>query len=132
MCECGTRYCFKCLGEPHEPCSCKEVEEWTHLTKSEKPNEAWIKCNTKVCPGCNNPIERALGCNLMACKCGVHFCYNCSQPWDQDHKDHFICPNEIVKKKSTEAIPNITLQYSTFVVSNGFEKNAEKEAKESD
>jgi ariadne-1 len=33
-CKCGTRFCFKCGREPHEPCTCEEIEKWFVLTRN--------------------------------------------------------------------------------------------------
>ena len=39
----------------------------------------WILMNTKMCPGCKNPIEKNGGCNHMTCsKCNCKFCWVCT------------------------------------------------------
>ncbi|EAR97041.1 helicase carboxy-terminal domain protein (macronuclear) [Tetrahymena thermophila SB210] len=35
------------------------------------------KLNYKQCPGCNDMIQKSMGCNHMTCKCGAHFCFQC-------------------------------------------------------
>ncbi|KAL4510225.1 hypothetical protein ABPG72_010418 [Tetrahymena utriculariae] len=35
------------------------------------------KLNYKQCPACKDMIQKSMGCNHMACKCGAHFCFQC-------------------------------------------------------
>jgi hypothetical protein len=37
-----------------------------------------VKRPTKQCPQCTIAIEKASGCNHIACSCGAHFCWECS------------------------------------------------------
>ena len=69
---------------------------------AEEADAKWISANAKICPWCKKAVERAMGCNFMACTCGKNFCYMCSRPWEPDHKDHFKC--HIYKKKPDEAV----------------------------
>ena len=37
--------------------------------------------NTKLkqCPNCKNMVEKADGCNAIACRCGIQFCFVCGK-----------------------------------------------------
>jgi len=37
-CKCGIKFCFKCLNEEHEPCSCEMVGSWKLLNENESQN----------------------------------------------------------------------------------------------
>ncbi|KAM0065920.1 putative IBR domain, E3 ubiquitin ligase RBR family [Helianthus debilis subsp. tardiflorus] len=39
----------------------------------------WMKC-----PKCKHFVEKVDGCNFIACRCGLGFCYQCGQPCDHD------------------------------------------------
>ena len=86
-CPCGELYCFKCVQEPHEPASCRDVQRWRELLNSEERNSIWIKNNTRECPKCHQPIEKKVGCSHMKCICGCQFCYECNKSWDEAHRE---------------------------------------------
>eukprot|EP00438_Fugacium_kawagutii_P028640 Skav218554 [mRNA] locus=scaffold2599:268401:272231:- [translate_table: standard] len=54
----------------------------------------WIKANTKLCPKCQNPIEKNGGCMHMTCRkpggCGHEFCWICMKSW-RDHRQCNAC-----------------------------------------
>jgi hypothetical protein len=33
----------------------------------------------KQCPNCKNMVEKAEGCNAVACRCGIQFCFLCGK-----------------------------------------------------
>lgn len=46
--------------------------------KMDVSNQEWLEKNSKPCPCCKFPIERALGCNKILCtNCETHFCWLC-------------------------------------------------------
>ncbi|CAG8582921.1 7621_t:CDS:2 [Paraglomus occultum] len=46
--------------------------------KDTRANEEWLKSNAQLCPQCETPIEKSMGCNHMRCtRCHTHFCYLC-------------------------------------------------------
>ena len=76
-------WCFSCQEESHWPCSCsiaqwyakwKAGREQVHIDKDAirkliiKSYE-WIKTFSKLCPGCNKPIEKNGGTHTIA-TCG--------------------------------------------------------------
>lgn len=68
-------------------------------------DDDYIKRITKKCPKCHSPIQRADGCNYMACNlCKFEFCWLCEQPWHPTHRDHFQCPKlqESLKGQSSK------------------------------
>jgi ariadne-1 len=107
-CPCGTSYCFKCLKEPHNPCSCEIYEKFLSINRTnsvEDDNKRWIEANTKECPHCKQKIQRSQGCNYMLCDpkaggCGHAFCYVCETDWAKHSQDHFNC------NKYTDAVKN--------------------------
>eukprot|EP00884_Botryococcus_braunii_P009051 jgi/Botrbrau1/18147/Bobra.53_1s0018.1 len=88
-CACGYRFCFTCLGTPHEPASCLEAEEWGKVMRAVRQEAAnrdqmWMQRNTKSCPGCGSRIQKNGGCNHMACtQCRRHFCWVCGGDWSE-------------------------------------------------
>ena len=107
-CPCGTSYCFKCLKEPHRPCTCEIYNKFISINRSttvEDDNKRWIEANTKECPHCHQKIQKSQGCNYMLCDpkaggCGHAFCYVCETDWSKHSQDHFNC------NKYTEAVKN--------------------------
>ncbi|GIL45958.1 hypothetical protein Vafri_3067 [Volvox africanus] len=76
-CVCGKVFCFKCLKEPHTPCTCKMWDEWDEKIHGDSETRNWFMANTKPCPKCQKPVEKNGGCNLVMCKCGQAFCWLC-------------------------------------------------------
>ena len=107
-CPCGTSYCFKCLKEPHRPCTCEIYSKFLSINRSttvEDDNKRWIEANTKECPHCHQKIQKSQGCNYMLCDkraggCGHAFCYVCETDWSKHSQDHFNC------NKYTDAVKN--------------------------
>ena len=109
-CDCGTRFCFSCGKNAHQPCSCEMLNFWDMKNNSESENVLWIKANTKPCPKCNKNIEKNQGCNHMTCQkqsggCGHQFCWLCFSSWS-DH-DTAKCNNYIANSGKAEAIRKI-------------------------
>ncbi|KXZ51910.1 hypothetical protein GPECTOR_11g38 [Gonium pectorale] len=76
-CKCGKVFCFKCLKDPHTPCTCKMWDEWDEKIHGDSETRNWFMANTKPCPKCSKPVEKNGGCNLVMCKCGQAFCWLC-------------------------------------------------------
>jgi ariadne-1 len=70
-CPCGFSFCFNCTEQAHSPCPCTIWEKWS-AKSNDSENIKWIINNTKSCPKCFKPIEKAGGCNLVRCKCGQY------------------------------------------------------------
>ena len=58
QCTCGTRFCFRCSGEAHEPCRCALVDKWKQKCGNDSETANWILSNTKKCPLCSVRIEK--------------------------------------------------------------------------
>lgn len=72
---CSTSFCFGCRGPPHQPAKCSSFTKWNQIFGC---STYWVKKNSKPCPSCNVPIEKADGCNFMTCsRCSVNFCWLC-------------------------------------------------------
>jgi len=84
-CACGMVWCFGCGTDAHLPVSCETVHKWESKNRDSSGDATWIKVNTKLCPKCQNPIEKNGGCMHMTCRkpggCGHEFCWICMQPW---------------------------------------------------
>lgn len=113
----GHYFCWNCLGEAHEPCSCDNWKRWHQkiseikpetLTGTEVETEAaanclWLVTNSKPCPNCKSPIQKNEGCNHMKCsKCKHDFCWVCLEQWKRHNSStggYFKCNRyEAVKK----------------------------------
>mmetsp|Transcript_25673 Transcript_25673/g.27589 ORF Transcript_25673/g.27589 Transcript_25673/m.27589 type:complete len:519 (-) Transcript_25673:192-1748(-) len=71
-------FCMLCGEEPHAPCDCTTLAQWTDKNQSESETANWILVNTKSCPKCKVRIEKNSGCNHMTChKCRHNFCWIC-------------------------------------------------------
>eukprot|EP00877_Chromochloris_zofingiensis_P002490 jgi/Chrzof1/12241/Cz06g26220.t1 len=77
QCSCGVSFCFKCLKQPHSPCTCQMWTMWDEKVSGDSETRNWMTANTKPCPKCGKPVEKNGGCNLVLCKCGQHFCWLC-------------------------------------------------------
>jgi len=74
-----------CSSEAHRPLRCDLYTEWDELTtgRKDKVDIMWIKANTKICPGCKEPIAKNQGCMHMTCRCGHEFCWLCLGLWKE-------------------------------------------------
>uniref|UniRef100_A0A1I7WVH2 RBR-type E3 ubiquitin transferase n=1 Tax=Heterorhabditis bacteriophora TaxID=37862 RepID=A0A1I7WVH2_HETBA len=52
MCSCGTRFCFGCANEWHEPVNCRLLKLWLKKCSDDSETSNWINANTKECPKC--------------------------------------------------------------------------------
>eukprot|EP01112_Ceratiomyxa_fruticulosa_P000745 TRINITY_DN1067_c0_g1_i1.p1 TRINITY_DN1067_c0_g1~~TRINITY_DN1067_c0_g1_i1.p1 ORF type:complete len:814 (+),score=189.52 TRINITY_DN1067_c0_g1_i1:311-2752(+) len=85
-CICGTRFCFGCGNEKHNPVSCKQLAEWRLRNQDDKESETVVQATSKPCFHCGIPTERVLGCNHMVCRknqggCGGEWCWMCRGDW---------------------------------------------------
>jgi ariadne-1 len=86
VCSCGTKFCFKCSREAHQPVGCDKLTAWLDKCGSESETANWILANTKRCPRCAVRIEKNQGCNHMRCTnkgCRFEFCWTCLGPWTE-------------------------------------------------
>ncbi|XP_076461303.1 ankyrin repeat and IBR domain-containing protein 1-like [Babylonia areolata] len=117
--DCGAAhyFCWECIGEAHEPCSCENWVKWQKKISDIKPetlsgteeetemaaNCLWLVTNSKPCPNCKSPIQKNEGCNHMKCsKCKHDFCWVCLEQWKRHNSStggYFKCNRyEVVKK----------------------------------
>ncbi|XP_064598005.1 ankyrin repeat and IBR domain-containing protein 1-like [Liolophura sinensis] len=120
----GHYFCWECLGESHEPCSCGNWKTWHEKISEIKPeqlsctevetetaaNFLWLVTNSKACPNCKSPIQKNEGCNHMKCtKCKHDFCWVCLEPWKRHNSStggYFKCNRYEVVKKVEEDTAN--------------------------
>jgi len=92
------RFCFSCGEGVHWPLTCERLAEWKERINdeigkvdennggsdfNELAQKVWLKANTRPCPQCKAPIEKADGCNHMVChNCHHEFCWICRQDWN--------------------------------------------------
>ncbi|EGC37299.1 hypothetical protein DICPUDRAFT_94109 [Dictyostelium purpureum] len=91
-CHCGTRFCFSCGSEKHNPVSCAQLKEWKSKNSNDQESLKLIKATCKPCYHCGMPTERIQGCNHMVCRkeqggCGGEWCWMCRGPW-KTHGQH--------------------------------------------
>ncbi|CAD8125577.1 unnamed protein product [Paramecium sonneborni] len=120
-CSCGTSFCFRCKNELHLPVPCDMAKKWVSEINKNETNILWIVLNTKICPFCKKPVERSDGCNYLMCKppggCGNAFCYVCSNPWEPDHKDHFICSKYVPPTNNLFSFAKLNFSFEKFLYS---------------
>ncbi|KAI8776004.1 ankyrin repeat and IBR domain-containing protein 1 [Biomphalaria glabrata] len=119
-CGAGHYFCWECLEESHEPCSCDNWTKWFQKISEIKPetldgteqetelaaNCLWLVTNSKPCPNCKSPIQKNEGCNHMKCsKCKYDFCWVCLEQWKRHNSStggYFKCNRYEVLKKVEE------------------------------
>ncbi|CAG5115366.1 unnamed protein product [Candidula unifasciata] len=119
-CGVGHYFCWECLEESHEPCSCENWSRWFQKINEVKPetldgteqetelaaNCLWLVTNSKPCPNCKSPIQKNEGCNHMKCsKCKYDFCWVCLEQWKRHNSStggYFKCNRYEVLKKVEE------------------------------
>eukprot|EP00434_Breviolum_minutum_P001818 symbB.v1.2.001610.t1/scaffold89.1/size472826/14 len=105
QCPCGTLWCFSCGNDVHLPVACGTVKRWEEKNRDEGCDVVWIKANTKLCPKCQNPIEKNGGCMHMTCRkpggCGHEFCWICMKNW-RDHRQCNAVEEEVGKQAATK------------------------------
>lgn len=104
-CPCGTSWCFRCGNDVHLPVTCETVRRWEEKNRDEGCDVVWIKANTKLCPKCQNPIEKNGGCMHMTCRkpggCGHEFCWICMKSW-RDHRQCNAVEEDATGKAATK------------------------------
>ncbi|EGC37663.1 hypothetical protein DICPUDRAFT_29874, partial [Dictyostelium purpureum] len=81
----GHNFCIFCKKSGyHWPYSCVNFQ---HKIVDDLYSYKWILENTTVCPKCEIPVQRTMGCSHITCKCSFEFCYICSSNW----REHSIC-----------------------------------------
>lgn len=85
-CHCGTRFCFSCGHEKHNPVSCDRLLEWLSVLQDDSGSLDFIKATSKPCFHCGTFTERISGCNHMICRrgtggCGGEWCWMCRGDW---------------------------------------------------
>lgn len=73
-CHCGTRFCFSCGHEKHNPVSCDRLMEWLALLQDDSGSLEFIEATSKPCFHCGTFTERISGCNHMICRRGTGGC----------------------------------------------------------
>ncbi|KAL3471788.1 RWD domain-containing protein [Aspergillus californicus] len=80
ICEdCNYAFCCVCKKGWHGELTRCFPRRQAELSAEEKATEDYLKLYTSVCPTCDAPCQKRMGCNHMKCfKCDTHFCYLCS------------------------------------------------------
>lgn len=106
QCSCGTKFCFFCGNDGHEPVNCRLLKLWKKKCAADSATANWISVNTKDCPKCLAPIEKISGCNRIRCRnpsCRFQFCWLCMRDWDV----HGYSPcNSYDPKKEKDRVKN--------------------------
>lgn len=59
-------FCFGCgLDSDHRPLICKLINVWAKNAREDAGTAQWMKANTKMCPKCENNIEKNGGCKYV-------------------------------------------------------------------
>ncbi|CAE7265113.1 ARI7 [Symbiodinium natans] len=117
QCPCGLVWCFACGNDVHKPVQCETVKLWEAKNRNEGSDVLWIKVNTKLCPKCNNSIEKNGGCMHMTCRkpggCGHEFCWICMKPWKDHTQCNAISEDQLETQKKAAAKSDL-LRYAHF------------------
>lgn len=74
--KCNRKTCFIHKTQWHRGLTCTQYENRTKIEN--RDSEKWLVQNTKKCPSCKSPIQKAHGCDHMTClKCNYEFCWAC-------------------------------------------------------
>merc|ERR1719401_2205391 len=103
------KWCFACGTDAHTPVPCTVVGKWEEKNRDDGECHTWLRLNTKMCPKCQNPIEKNGGCMHMTCRkpggCGHEFCWICMGDW----RGHVTCNREGVKADTNRENSNSEL-----------------------
>lgn len=97
---CHNNFCFRCLGDSHEPVTCSNFSRWKAQIENKDHLESmnYINSNTKDCPNCKVAIEKNGGCNHMTCRsCHHQFCWLCLVDYSKHNQSGFNCNSYQVK-----------------------------------
>lgn len=115
-CHCGTRFCFSCGSEKHNPVSCAQLTEWKSKNNNDQESLKLIKSTCKPCYHCGMQTERITGCNHMTCRkeqggCGGEWCWMCRGDWKShgQHTGGFYSCNKYEHSDGKKADENSTL-----------------------
>lgn len=93
-CSNGFVYCPHCRRD-HGSLPCKRFQHLRYevyvgkKATAEKESEGLVQRNSKTCPSCKMPIQKAGGCNFMDCpNCRRHFCWSCGKILKGSHQSH--------------------------------------------
>lgn len=65
-CSQGHPFCFGCgFDEDHRPVICAFVPKWMKSAREDAGTSQWIRANTRMCPKCQNNIEKNGGCKCV-------------------------------------------------------------------
>lgn len=65
-CGAGHAFCFGCGHDAdHRPVLCVFVPRWMKSAREDAGTSQWIKANTRMCPRCQNNIEKNGGCKCV-------------------------------------------------------------------
>lgn len=84
---CKTNVCGKCKEVYHNGETCEEYKaRKSESDESFKQSIEWKKMNTKNCPKCKAPAEKASGCDHVTCTvCGTEYCFKCGARYTPGH-----------------------------------------------
>jgi ariadne-1 len=87
-CACGSRFCFACGFEQHNPITCEMLNKWRERNSDDEESLRLVKATSKQCFHCGFPTERNQGCNHMTCsRCRGEWCWQCRGDW-KTHGSH--------------------------------------------
>ncbi|KAI0398555.1 hypothetical protein F5Y17DRAFT_411060 [Xylariaceae sp. FL0594] len=77
---CEKKTCKACRQKSHfgpcDPAVVKQSQDETSQIMQLGATKKW-----KLCPNCQQMIQKSGGCQHIICKCEQHFCFVCGQPW---------------------------------------------------
>ncbi|KAH8100277.1 hypothetical protein BXZ70DRAFT_1008298 [Cristinia sonorae] len=86
-------FCFGCgIDSDHRPLICKLINIWVKNAREDAGTAQWMKAHTRMCPKCENNIEKNGGCNRIQCRqCQYQFCWLCMQKWEVHGYNNEVC-----------------------------------------
>lgn len=94
--KCTVQICCSCKQLHHPGSQCPETVDGLDPELA-RLFRLW---GIKRCYKCRAAVRKMMGCNLIACRCGAHWCFNCTRPKDVCDDDE--CEEEEEEEENNE------------------------------
>jgi hypothetical protein len=63
------------------------------------------------CPGCNEMVEKSLGCTHIICRCSAQFCYICRARWKTCNCTRWHERFAVVRRQPAQALHAVRMLF---------------------